>query len=224
MNELELKKKTLPVISTANRLIIQSPGDYAYGGEFLKSIKEAQKKVTEYFEPIKTKAYQVWKEICGKENQMLDPLKEAETTVKRKMLVYQQEEERKRQAEQARLQAIADEKARRERDRLAKEAEKLKTPELKEQRMAEAAAIEAPIINIQPAAPKIAGISTRKTWKAELTSKGEFIKAATTNPMLMAFIEVDMAKMNRIASATKGEVVYPGIRFYEESNMASGSN
>jgi hypothetical protein len=224
MNELELKQEVSPVVSVAGEFIVTNPDNYTNASEFLKEIKGAQKKVVEFFDPMKKKAHEAWKSICDREGEFLNPLKTAESSLKTKMLAFQRHEEEKRLAEQRHLQAIADEKARKERERLIKEAEKLKTPELKEQRLAEAETFVAPAIEVQSEVPEVKGISFRKTWKAELVSKEEFVKAAAVNPMLMTFVEIDMAKLNRIAAATKGEVVYPGVRIFEESNIASGSN
>jgi len=223
MDELQLRQEVSPVVSEAYSIVVQNAQQYSGAAEFLKMLKDAQKKVKEYFEPMKTNAYQAWKEICAKENQMLDPLGKAEAEVKTKMLTFQREEEERRIAEQRRLQAIADEKARKERERLQKEAEKLKTPELKEKRMAEAESVIAPVIQVQPETPKIDGISTRSIWKAEVISKIDFVKAAINDQNLLALLEIDLAKLNKIAQATKGQISYPGIRFYEETIMASRS-
>jgi len=223
MDELQLRQEVSPVVTKAYSIVVQNAQQYSGAAEFLKMVKDAQKKVKEYFEPMKTNAYQAWKEICAKENQMLEPLGKAEAEVKTKMLTFQREEEERRIAEQRRLQAIADEKARKERERLQKEAEKLKTPELKEKRMAEAESVIAPVIQVQPETPKIDGISTRSIWKAEVISKIDFVKAAINDQNLLALLEIDLAKLNKIAQATKGQISYPGIRFYEETIMASRS-
>lgn len=220
-DELAIREEVSPVIQTANSLIVTNAEEYSYGAEFLKKIKEAQKRVMDYFSPMKTKAHEAHRQICDREGELLTPLKSAEDTTKRKLLSWKMEDDRKREEERRRLQAEADEKARIERDRLAKQAEKLKTPELKEQRLEQAQNIVAPIIEVQTAVPKVEGLSFRKTWKAELTDKIAFIKAAATDPNLMALLAVDMSALNRIASATKGGVTYPGVRFYEESSPSS---
>ena len=108
------------------------------------------------------------------------------------MLTFQRQEEEKRQKEQARLQAEADARAKKERERLLKQAEKLKTDELKEQRLAEAEMVEAPVITIQSETPKIQGQAIKKTWKARITNKILFIQKAveTKNDTMLAFLWV----------------------------------
>lgn len=223
-NELALKNEVSPVIQRANALLIVNADDYRDGTDFLKAIKEVQKKVTDYFAPMKSKAHETWKQICTNENELLDPLRQAESTAKKKLLTWKIEDDRKREGERLRLQLEAEEKARRERERLEKQAEKLKTPELKEQRLEEAQSIIAPVIEVQSAVPEVKGISVRKTWKAEIVNKTEFVKAAINDSNLLALISIDLQALNKIAAATKGGISYPGIKFYEDAVMASGRN
>jgi len=222
-NELALRNEVSPVVKQANEMTVTNADQYAAGADFLKSVKSVKDKVTAYFEPMKSKAHATWKEICDQEKTLLDPLRLAEETAKRKLLSWKIEDDRRRAEEQRRLQAIAEEQARKERERLEKQAEKLKTPELREERMDQAANIIAPVVEVQSAVPDIKGISVRKTWKAQLTDKVEFVKAAVSDPTLMAMLIVDISALDKIAKATKGGVNYPGVRFYEEASMASST-
>jgi hypothetical protein len=226
MNELVktngLEKEISPIISQADRIVISNPVQYEGAADFLKDLKSAQKKVTDFFAPLKKKAHETWKAITTKEGEVLNPLQNSEAMIKNKMIVFQKVEEEKRIAEQRRLQAEAEEQARKERERLQKQAEKLKTPELKEQRLQEAEEVEVAVITVQSEVPEVKGISYRKIWKAEITDKPEFVRAALKNATLMSFIHIDATQMNKLATMTKGEISYPGIRFYEEKILASG--
>jgi len=222
MNEIELRQELSPVITKADSIQIYNADDYEFAAGFLKEVKGAQKKVADFWAPLKKKAHEAWKGLTAKEAEMLQPLQNAENTVKNKILSFQREEEKKRLEEQRRLQAEAEQKARLERERLIKEAEKLKSPELKAQRMAEADLVEAPVVTVQKETPKVAGISTRKIWKAEVLDKREFILAALSDDNLLGFISIDLSALNRVAGATKGAIKYPGIRFYEEEILAAG--
>jgi hypothetical protein len=227
MNEqqqlIEIAKEVSPVLLVAQRLEINNATDYHHAGEFLKEVKAAKKKFLDFFAPIKKKTYEAWKSIVARETEMVSPLDLAESSVKQKMLSYQRQEELKRRQEQQRLQAEADARAAKERERLRKQAGKLKTPELREQRLAEAEEIDAPLISLQTETPKIQGISTRKLWRARVDNKNKFVNAALDNENLMAFISIDESRLNKIAQATKGEVKYPGVVFYHEESLAAGT-
>jgi hypothetical protein len=221
MNEQELELQVInPVIGHAEQLSIVTAGDYSGAADFLKEIKSASKKVDSYFADMKAKAYSAWKAITAREAELLDPLAKAEKVIKSKMLAWTQEQERIRLAEQARLQAEADEAARRERERMIKQAERLKTPELKEERLAAAEMVIAPVIQVQTETPKIDGLSMRANWTITVVDKQKFIQAAASDQNLAAFLLIDEPALKKLASATQGKLTYPGISFWQEKVMA----
>jgi len=222
MEDLELRNEIMPIASQSETLVVSTPEQYELGANILRAIKDAQKKVIAYFEPIKSNAHRAWRGICDKEGELLNPLKAAESKIKTKMLLFRQEQERIRQEQERRLQAEADERARRERERLEKEAAKLKTPELREQRMAEAESVEPPVVYVQSNVPKVAGISTRDYWKVVVEDKLAFVKASIADPNIMNFIVIDTKALDKFAQATKGQLTYPGIRIYKEQRLAAG--
>ncbi len=218
----ELEQSVSPIINDAEQMFITNSNEYSSAARFLKEIKTTQKRISYYWEPLKKKAHEAWKIIVAKEKEMTTPLTQAEQEIKYKMITFTQEEEEKKRKEQARLQAEADARAEKERLKLLKQAENLKTPELKEQRLQEAQEVEAPVVTVKSEVPKIKGQSFSKTWKARVVNKRELVEAALKDENLFLFIEFNMQRMNRIAQATKGELSYPGIEFYEETGMSSG--
>jgi hypothetical protein len=231
MNEIELKQEVLPVVERAGEIVVKSSEDYSGAADFLKAVKQAQKKVADFFRPMKDAAHKAHKEITEKESGAMKPLTEAEATIKRKMLDYATEQERIRQKEQARLQEQADLAARKERERLEREASKLKTPELKAARMEAAAAVIAPVVEVAKSTPEIKGQAIVKRWKAKLVSKQALIDAASTpnnptysaNDVAASFLLFDESAASKFAIATKGAVKVAGIEFVQESSMSSGS-
>ena len=215
--EIKLREEINPVLREADEIIISNADQYQYAGDCLKRNKSAQEMVDdELFEPLresKRGVDKLWKKF---KSGLLDPLLAAEKTIKTKMLTFQRQEEEKRQKEQAR--------AKKERERLLKQAEKLKTDELKEQRLAEAEMVEAPVITIQSETPKIQGQAIKKTWKARITNKILFIQKAveTKNDTMLAFVELNQQKLDGFARATKGEIKFDGVEFYQERSLSSG--
>ena len=224
MQEIDtIKEQVSPVLTQERSItVITSADSYGLAAEFLKEVKAAQSKVTSFFAPMKKKAHDAWKEITTKERDILQPLKGAEFSVKTKMLTFDRLARAEAAAEQAKLQAEADARAEAECEHLLKQAANLKTPALQEQRLAEAEEVEAPVITVQSEAPKVEGISTRKTWKARVVDKKAFIRKAFIDNNLLGFIIVDEKALNKVAQATKGSVSYPGIKFYQEESMAAG--
>jgi exonuclease VII large subunit len=112
-----IRSEVKSVVDTAKAMQVSSPAQYQGAADYLKAIKAAQKKVVDHFAGMKEAAHKAWKTITAQEADTLKPLAEAEGLLKRSMLTYQTEQEAIRQAEQRRLQAVADELARKEREK-----------------------------------------------------------------------------------------------------------
>jgi len=212
--EMEIREEVDGIAVQANALAIVTPEDYQAASAWLTAVKAAQKRVTKLFGDMKAKAHAAWKSVVAEESAAMKPLDEAEGMVKRKMLAWQQAEEAKRLAEQRKLQAEADAAATRERERLEKAASKLKTPELREARLEEAAAVVAPMVTIPVATPVIKGQSTRKTWRARVVDVAIVPRE---------YMVVNDQALQAFARATKGAVAVPGVQFREQSTLASSS-
>jgi hypothetical protein len=168
--------------------------------DFLFAIKRGRKRVEDFIGPMVKKAHAAWKEAVAKEKELDEPLEKAERLIiKPAMARYQTEMERKRQQEAERLAAIEREKEEKARIERAAEIEKAGDKEAAEQVMNTPTPI-APII--QPASPKIAGISYREKWT--------FI---ITNPALIPreYLMADERKIGGIVSAMKSETNIPGV-------------
>jgi len=186
-----------------------------------KRAKAYRKSVTEWFAASKAASHKAWKAIVAQEKSLTDVLDRVERAIKKEVVRYDDEQEALRRKELARLQAIADEDARKERERLEKQAAKLKTPELKEARLEEAAMVQAPVVNIAPAVEKTKGESTRKVWKVELTDMKALVNAAAGgNGVALSLLLFNESAARKFSSATKGAIEIPGVTFRAESSMA----
>ena len=207
-----IRSEVAPVVMNAAAMVVTNPAEYTIASDFLKTIKSAQSKVVAFFAPIKQKAHEAHKAITLQEASMLKPLHDAENALKRNMLTFYAEQERIRIDAQRKLQAEADEAARKERERLLREASKLKTPELREQRMEQAASVIAPVVQVSSVAPVVSGQSVRKTWTA---------KVVDVSQVPREWMVVNEKALDSFAKATKGAVKVPGVEFVEVASLAS---
>lgn len=131
-----IESRALAIVSTADSLIIDSADMNAIAGDELRNSKSAWKALEEsrtaHVKPLNEEV----KFINDFFRPALAHLADAESTIKRKMLVYQDEQEVLRRAEQARLDAIA--KA--ERDRIAAEQAEIARKAFEEAEVARKAA------------------------------------------------------------------------------------
>jgi colicin import membrane protein len=216
----ELVQETSNALTVAKEFRVTSEQHYIESADRLKAIKALAKKLDETFDPHIKRAFDAHRALVAEKKGHQQPLIDAEGYVKRAVLGYQQEQERIRRAAEAKAQ----EEARKERERLeaqaAKAAEKGKVEKAAALQTA-AAAVVAPII--APTTPKIAGLSTRTTYRADVTSKLELVKAVAAGSVPLNALEPNMTFLNNQARVLKEDLIYPGVRVVTDSGIASRS-
>lgn len=214
MMEQKLEQGGALMIKTAQGLTITSHEDYDRGTTILKDIKTRIKTVKEYWKGPKEAANAAHKELVAREAQMLKPLTEAESIIKKAMLAYTTEVERKRrEAEEAARKAREEEVRRLEAIAAKAEAQgDTNTAEIMRD-MAE----EVPMGEIaEETAPAAKGVSVRTTWKARVTDP-KLVPAYFDG---MELRTINMTALNYIAKWRNGEAEIPGVEFYEDSVMS----
>ena len=217
MDERQLSQQVTDIEFQAESFVIQSEADYTAAGEFGRLLKQKAAEVTGFFKPMKDSAYQAHKAVCDREKAMLEPLRNAEKTIKKTMGEYVMEQERiRREAEEAARRAAEE-----ERERKLKEAMALEAAGDKEG--AEAALEEGMVMDeaanysvAAPAKPKASGVSTSKDW--EIT--GIDPKKVPTEFSGMELRPVDRAAVMRLIRASKGSIEIPGIAYREVAKMS----
>ena len=209
-----LETQIAPVVSKATSMVVANKADFDAAIAFTAEVKGSAKRVRDFFAPLKQAAAEAHKRIVAAEKKFLDPLENAEDTLKRICLDWRTSEEKKRREEERRLQAEADERARKEREKLEKRAASVKTEEKKAELLERAAEIAAPVIAI-PVQAVSEGSSFRKVWKARIVDE----KAVPREWMV-----VNEKAIQAHARNTKGSVAIPGVEFYAEESLAVTSS
>lgn len=216
----ELVQETSTALAVAKDFKVTTQDQYIASADKLKAIKALSKKIDETFDPHIKRAFEAHRALVAEKKQHQQPLIEAEGYVKRAVLGYQQEQERIRREAEAKAQ----EEARKERERLeaqaARAAEKGKAEKAAAIEAA-AAAVVTPVI--APSIPKIAGLSTRTTYRAEVTSKLDLVKAVAAGSVPLNALDPNMTFLNNQARVLKEDLVYPGVRAVQETGLASRS-
>ncbi len=190
--------------------------------EDLKAVKTLAKQLNEKRLAITRPLNDALKEVNALFKPAKEWLKEAEGLLKNKLLDFQNEQERiAREA-----QAEADAEARKERERLerkAKLASAVGMSEKAEELREKAETQIAPAIT--SAAPKIAGVTRRETWKAEVTDKAALLKhIVEVRPDLLALVKIDQSALNAQARSLKDELNLPGVKVVKEASIAARGN
>lgn len=147
-----------------------------------------------------------WTGLVG---EFVFPMDQARRQIKSNILAWEQAEREKAEAEQRRLQALADEQARKERERLEKQAAKIKTAERREALLEQAASVSAPVIQVS--AP-VTVIRRQKRWVVKAVDETAFFTAVAQDKNLRGYVEIDKNRLARGKAANPGMDV-PGVVF-----------
>lgn len=195
-------------------LVIQNQADYEGAASCLQAIKSKARAIDEKRKEITKPLDAAKKAVMDLFRKPLELLSQAEGNVKNILRTYDQEQEKIRQEQEAKLrrQAEAEEarkkKALEERAKKAEEKGNIEKAEaLREQK--EEVLVEAPVLAPRTETPK--GISYKDKWVAIVT---DFAKLPNEYKL------PNMPMLHKMAQATKGKVLIPGVEFKVEKIVA----
>lgn len=166
----ELYSEALTLLDEAKGIAIVLDDEcYRQCGEFILGCKQLIAKIEREFKPIKQAQDDAKRKILDMEKNTLQPVKQALELTQNAALEYKREQDRK--AREYHIKREQEQAA-------AREAERLKDAEFLEQwgdtaaadEMLRQAVMPARLTKIESTLPKVAGLSTRKTWKARILS------------------------------------------------------
>jgi hypothetical protein len=220
--------------SKARTLAITDTASCVNASQFLKSIKGLRADIQRWFAPhveaameTKRAAEASRKALVDEQARMEDPLIQAEGIVKRGLLVFEQEQERARLAEEARLQAEAQKEAEVRTLAAAAELERVAINIGDAAMLVEAAdileqPIDAPVVSVGTLMPKVQGVSYRDNWKAHPDINLRALAAAVgAGQVPVTFLQPNLTAINQFAKATKGAADVPGVRFFNDRQVAA---
>lgn len=105
----DIEQKALTIVGQAKGIRVVDSQSYSLAGETWQRLAQMEKEAHSAFDPVVESANKAHKDAVALRKRVLDPISEAKTYIKGVMSKYDQEQERVRQAEQARLQKMADE-------------------------------------------------------------------------------------------------------------------
>jgi len=206
----EIEQETASIVVAAKAMQVCDNETYVMAGSMLRTIKGAQRKVDEVFDPMIAAAFRAHKEACSTKKQFADPLVEAERILKGRIVDFDEEQERKRREEEAKLRELA---RKQEEDRLLLEAQACEDAGLHaEAEEIIAAPVIAPPILLTRATPKVEGLSTREHWTANVFDLMALVKAVASGQVPVVAIQANVTFLNQQARSLKELCKYPGVK------------
>lgn len=213
--ERELTSTVHQAVEYANALKITSPEKFEEACEYLKEVKKRKTGVEGFFKPLVDAAHAAHKALTSRRSEFTDPLDNAERTLKSKIAVYTQEQEKKRKDEEDRKLAAARDREEKERKELEEKAEKARAAgktELADQLQQKAETHTVVVPTVESKTPEVKGVGTKTVWYAEVIDKSKVPDE---------YKIVDVACLNRIAAAMKGQNPPPGVVFKSRTEVVA---
>ena len=199
-NKEKIEQANQLIVVQSEEFMISTQEQYTQASEFLKSIMDAKKKVKEYWANTKKTAHDAWKNICNKENEMLNPLETAEKNIKDKIGMWEKiqkakAEEQKRKLEEQRQKMI----------------EQYKNSENEDERAMAEVMENTPVV-ADVAFEKAKGISSQKTYDVEIIDESKvpiYVQGMEIRP-------INLSAIKKLATQSKGKIQIDGVKIIEK--------
>lgn len=215
--EDELAVEVTDIEVRAEGLVVTDDQQYTEAGEFGVLLKQKMAEVTAFFAPMKKAAHDAHKQVCDREKQMLTPLKNAESILKKSMGTYALKKEQERRAAEEAARRLAQEEADRKLE-AAIAAEQSGDADAVKAAMidAEIADSASRMVTVEHDTPKAKGVSVQKDWEItdiDLSKVPDTVAGVVIRP-------VDTAAVMKLIRASKGAIQIEGITYQETAKMS----
>ena len=217
-------KQLAEINNEAGQLVKQAEGyqvvtqvNYDLAGNFLKMCMTLEKKVKLFFEPTieafkraKAEAENGRKAEVERMEKCLAPVNQAISIIRQKCKTFEDEQIRKQQEEQARLEVEAKIKAEEERKKLEEQAETEKAwgdAEKAEELKKEAEKVEVKVEEAKPTFARTTGMGIRRTWNWRIIDE---------SLIPHKYFVLDTVMINKEVRANEKDTNIPGIEVYYE--------
>ena len=211
----DLEKKVQIITDTAQSIVISNEEELQNATEFIKTLKEQQKVVKDFYDPMVKATKESYDKVKAERDKLLKPLKDNETEIRSLMNEYSNKILQLKKAEEERIKKEQEEQQRKMKE-LQENIAKGNTDNLQEQvdEIMNSTTMAERTVEI----PKVAGMSTRTTYKVEIT---DISKMPTTynNVPLVELSKVGknyLIQQYKIMKSLNQELKIPGIEVKEE--------
>lgn len=218
INTEEVERAIAPVVQSADTLVVANVDQHQAGMEMLAQVMKAERKVKAFFAPAleaaqenKRKAEAVRQEVVAMQDRFLAPVLTARRTISDKCAAFEREE---REAARRTQEALQAEAMKRQEEQRVLDAAMAATDYEAEDALT--APLPPPVVaEVKPLVAKVAGVSSRRTWAAEITDKAAFLRWVIESGNLY-MVEPNMVQLNSRARAERDGLSIPGVKAVEQ--------
>lgn len=215
LGKQDLEEQVQMIKSTSESIVISNEEELQNATDFMKEIKEKQKVVKDFYEPMVKATKESYDKTKAERDKLLKPLKEIETDIRELMNDYNNKMLQLKRAEEERIRKEKEEQERKMQE-LQKDIQEGKTENIKDKMEEVLNSTTLPEKTVE--IPKVQGMATRTTYKVEITD----IKKIPTTLNNVPLVELSkigkeyLLKEYKIQKALGKEFKVPGIEIREE--------
>ena len=215
LGKQDLEDQVQMIKSTAEAIVISNEEELQNATDFMKNIKEKQKVVKDFYEPMVKATKESYDKTKAERDKLLKPLKEIETEIRELMNEYNNKVLQLKRAEEERIRKEKEEQERKMQE-LQKNIEEGNTENIQDkvEEIMNSTTLPEKTVDI----PKVQGMATRTTYKVEITDI-EKIPTTLNNVPLVELSKIGkeyLLKEYKIQKALGKEFKVPGIEIKEE--------
>lgn len=216
-SEEKLGREVSMIEQSAMDVMILDDNDYVMAVEVTKTVKQAQKKVKDYWEPLRISAKKTYDDVLSHKKEMMTPLEKAEAILKRKMADYDMKKELERREAEEKMKMLAQQEVDRKLEEAAL-AESAGDTVAAEYAMAAAEMMDGltAVAPVKTEAVKAKGVTRKRSWEITSIDSSKVpieIAGAVIRP-------VDEKAIMALIKATKGEIKIPGVEYKATVNVS----
>ena len=215
LGKQDLEDQVQMIKSTAEAIVISNEEELQNATDFMKNIKEKQKVVKDFYEPMVKATKESYDKTKAERDKLLKPLKEIETEIRELMNEYNNKVLQLKRAEEERIRKEKEEQERKIQE-LQKNIEEGNTENIQDkvEEIMNSTTLPEKTVEI----PKVQGMATRTTYKIEITDI-EKMPTTLNNVPLVELSKIGkeyLLKEYKIQKALGKEFKVPGIEIKEE--------
>lgn len=215
LGKQDLEDQVQMIKSTAEAIVISNEEELQNATDFMKNIKEKQKVVKDFYEPMVKATKESYDKTKAERDKLLKPLKEIETDIRELMNEYNNKVLQLKRAEEERIKKEKEEQERKMQE-LQKSIEEGNTENIQDkvEEIMNSTTLPEKTVEI----PKVQGMATRTTYKVEITDI-EKIPTTLNNVPLVELSKIGkeyLLKEYKIQKTLGKEFKVPGIEIKEE--------
>lgn len=211
----DLKEQVQMIRDTAESIVISNEEDLQNATNFIKELKEKQKVVSDFYNPMVKATKESYNKIKNERDMLLNPLKETEKEIRVLMNEYNTKILKLKMAEEEKIR-----KEKEEQDKKLLEAQKDIQQGNTEQGYAKAQEVldNTTLTKKNIDIPKVSGMATRTTYKITITDITKIPTTYNNIPLveLSTIGKKYIVEQYKMLKALKQELNIPGIKITEE--------